>query len=69
MPKVAAKKPRTQQVPAATMDLRGPTFSTQVPNREAEMPSMAMAREKIQPVATSPTSKCSASGLLNTEKA
>ena len=37
-----------------------------------EMPSIAIAREKIQPIATSPPSpmpKCSANGFLKTENA
>ena len=49
MPIVETRKPSTQKPPAATIAIRGPTRSTQVPAMAEEMPSMAMAREKIQP--------------------
>ena len=60
------RKPSTQNPPAATIAIRGPTRSTHVPAMAEEMPSMAMAREKIQPTATSPTSKWLWNGALNT---
>ena len=72
MPIVETKKPTTQNAPATTIDFRGPTRSTHVPPIADEMPSIAMASEKIQPIATSPPSpipKCSASGILKTENA
>ena len=56
----------TQQVPAATIDARGPFFSTQGPKMAEEMPSMRMAIEKIQPIETSPASKCDMKGILKT---
>lgn len=43
-------------MPASSIEARGPDFSTQVPPKAADRPSTAIAREKIQPTATSPTS-------------
>ena len=60
------KKPTTQQVPAATIEARGPFFSTQGPKTAEEMPSMRMAIEKIQPIETSPVSKWVMNGILKT---
>src|SRR5699024_8813932 len=55
--------------PAKVIDFRGPARSTQRPPMAAEIPSMAMATEKIQATDTSPLSNRETSGVLNTEKA
>ncbi|WIM73051.1 hypothetical protein QP028_05025 [Corynebacterium suedekumii] len=54
---MATKKPTTQKAPEVAMETRGPTRSTQVPAMAEDRPSMPMASEKIQPTATSRTSK------------
>ena len=63
------RKPATQQVPAATIEARGPAFSTHVPKIAEEMPSMRIEIEKIQPIEISPASKCAMKGFLKTLKA
>lgn len=63
------KHPTTRAIPATTMDFRGPAFSTQVPPKAADRPSMAITTEKIQPTETSPTSKRDINGIWNTLKA
>ena len=70
-------KPPPKHSAATNMDLRGPTRSTQRPNRAAERPRMAMAMENVQPTSLifqSPGAEWSipislVRGRLNTEKA
>ncbi len=66
MPRLATQKPETQNVPATTMALRGPAFSTQVPPTAAERPSTTIARENTHPTARSPAPKRCMNGVLKT---
>ncbi len=61
MPSAPTRKPLAQQQAAVNIVLRGPTRSTQVPNRAAETPSITIAIEKIMPIAVRLVSKCSTS--------
>src|SRR5690242_8122180 len=48
-PMADSRKPPAHRHPAVNIALRGPPSSTQRPNSADEMPSMAIAIEKIQP--------------------
>ena len=61
--------PELQHSAAATIALRGPTRSTQVPSTAAERPSITMAIEKIQAIAVCEEAKWSTSEVLKTENA
>ncbi|MCW2710306.1 MAG: hypothetical protein JWP24_500 [Marmoricola sp.] len=69
MPREPTRKPEPQHSAAATIALRGPTRSTQVPSTAAERPSITMAIEKIHATAVCEESKWATSDVLNTENA
>ena len=69
MPAEPTTKPRPQHRAAATIALRGPERSTQVPSVAAESPSITIAREKTHPIAVRLVSKLATREFLKTEKA
>src|SRR5258708_3401356 len=50
IPTAESRNPPEKHRAATNIDLRGPTCSTQRPNRAAEAPRNTMAREKTQPI-------------------
>ena len=58
-----------QQSAAASIALRGPDRSTQVPSTAAESPSITIASENTHPIAVRLVSKSATSEFLKTENA
>ena len=69
MPAEPTMKPTPQHRAAASIALRGPDRSTQVPSTAAERPSITIAIENTQPIAVRLVSKLATSEFLKTENA
>ena len=69
MPAEPTMNPVPQQRAEASIALRGPERSTQVPSTAAERPSITIAIENTQPIAVRLVSKEATREFLKTENA